>query len=509
MAQLTQKEIDKILGNQSIVSRVLQSNQPTVSAQLPSSYTADALSNVLNMIRQPLDVYGLDKNIPLVGGMTFADVTGLNQIAPLTKDVAYGRPVVRGGSLQTMQADPRLAALVDFVPAAGVATKAGKAATKAGLKEVARQIETGTGVFGNVTIDPRMYVYKPTSPSKPLPEGVGSTYEREQVRELLPVRDLSANDLLGASIFTFPADSTNFGMKTLSISGNKIKPEFQTVGEGGIPFGRSVEHQSKDIGFASNDSAAVGQQKRYELERLANLQRGGSGRIIVAPTTMKNVANEIGGEAFSLQPVRQINAMVRSLGLQPKDLAKIDDMVRNTSGGKYKGWVGMADPYAMQQLATAEGVDVGKADLVKKVYEKYISKEAQKTLGYNVEDLRGALLDPRLKDTPANQIGELWYEVNFGKGLTPSKQGSMHSDYSMDMGGNYLGTTKQVNTSDLYGDLYKNILKTIPKVDKNGKKIPSAVRELNAINVLRSQTEGSSLFIDKNELERLKRLLGL
>lgn len=509
MAQLTQQDIDKILGNQSIVSKVMQSNQPSVSAQKPSSYTVDALSNVLDMIRKPLDVYGLNKNIPLVGGTTFADITGLNQVAPLAKDVAYGRPVVSGGSLQTMQADPRLAALVDFVPAAGVATKAGKTATKAGLKEIARQIETGTGVFGKGTIDPRMYVYKPTSPSKPLPEGVGSTYEREQVRELLPVRDLSAEDIRGATVFTFPADSTNFGMKTKSVSGNKIKEELQPVGEGGIPFGRSVEHQSKDIGFASNEGAATGQHDRYEIARLKNLAMGGSGRIIVAPTTMKNVPNELGGEAFSLQPVRLINAMVNSLGLQPKDLAKIDDMVRSTQGGKYKGWVGMADPYAMQQLATAEGVDVGKADLVKKVYEKYISKEAQKTLGYNVEDLRASLLDPRLKDAPANHLGELWYEVNFDKGLTPSKQGSLHNDYSYDMGGNYKGTTKLVKTGDFYGTLYDNILANIPKVNKRGKRIPEAVRELNAINVLRSQKEGAGLFLDDANFERIKRLLGL
>jgi hypothetical protein len=506
---LTQADLDRILGTRPTAQGIFNANQPSVSAQRPSSPSLSAIANVLNTIRQPLDVYGLNKNIPVVGGITAADVTGLNQVAPLAEDVAYGRPVVRGGSLQTMQADPRLAGVLDFIPAAGLAAKGGQVAAKAGAREIARQIETGTGAFGKGTIDPRMYVYKPTFPSKPLPEGVGSTFEREQVRDLLPVKDLSSNDILGASIFTFPADSTNFGLKTLSISGNKIKPEFQTVGQGGIPFGRSVEHQSKDIAFASNEGAATGQHNRYEIERLKNLARGGSGRIIVAPTTMKNVSNEAGGEAFSLQPVRQINALVKSLGMQPSDLVKLDDMVRNTKGGKYKGWVGMADPYAMEQLATANGVDVGKADLVKKVYEKYISKDAQKTLGYNVEDLKGSLLDPRLIDAPANNMGELWYEVNFNKGLTPSSQGSLHDDYLMDMGGNYLGTTKLQKTGDVFGKLYDDILANIPTVDKNGKKIPQATRELNAINVLRSQKENASLFVDEVELERLKRLLGL
>jgi len=463
-----------------------------------------SLASVLDLIKKPLDYYAVDKRVPLVGGQSAADLIGLTGTQSLVQDFSQGKPMMRDGLPDERFIDA--AGMMPMIKPAAVG--AGQAAKYLG-KEALRQIETGTGLLGKGTIDPRMYVYKPTSPSKPLPEGVGSTFEREQVRGLLPVKDLSSNDLLGASVFTFPADSTNFGMKTLSFSGNKIRPDLQTTGEGGIPFGRSVEHQAEDIGFASNEGAAFGQHDRYEIERLKNIARGGSGRIIVAPTTMKNVANKAGGEAFSLQPVRQLNALVKSLGMQPKDLSKLDDMVRNTEGGKYKGWVGMADPYAMEQLATATGIDVGKADLVKKVYEKYISKEAQKLLGYNVEDLRGSLLDPRLKDAPSNSMGELWYEVNFNKGLTPSKQGSMHSDYSTDMGGNYLGTTKLQKTGDVFGSLYDNILAGIPKVDKNGKKIPEKVRELNAINVLRSNKENASLFVDETELERLKRLLGL
>lgn len=63
----------------------------------------------------------------------------------------------------------------DVMPAAAL----GSLGAKAGAKEIAHQIETGTGVFGKATIDPRMYAYKPTFPSKPLPEGVGQTFERE------------------------------------------------------------------------------------------------------------------------------------------------------------------------------------------------------------------------------------------------------------------------------------------------------------------------------------------
>lgn len=388
--------------------------------------------------------------------------------------------------------------------AARTAGNAIGAGAKAGAREIAKQIETGTGVFGKGTIDPRMYVYKPTFPSKPLPEGVGSTFEREQVKELLPIKDLSAEDLRGASIFTFPADSTNFGMKTKSVSGNKIKEEFQQVGQGGIPFGRSVEHQSKDIGFASNEAAAKGQHDRYEIERLANLARNGSGRVFVSPTTMADFS-----EGFSTQPVFLLNSMVKSQGLTPKDLAKLDDMVRSTKGGKFKDWVGMADPFAREQLLTGEGVAAGKSDLRKKVYEKYANKTGQQTLDYNIEDLRGSLLDPRLHNAPANHMGELWYEVNFNKGLTPSKSGSGHFDYTHDMGGNYAGTTQLKPTSEVFGERYNQILSRIPTLDKNGKAIPESTRQLNAINVLRSNKENAHLFVDDTELERLKRLFQL
>jgi hypothetical protein len=48
--------------------------------------------------------------------------------------------------------------VADIVPVAGAATKGATTLAKAGAKEVARQIETGTGVIGRNTMDPRMYI---------------------------------------------------------------------------------------------------------------------------------------------------------------------------------------------------------------------------------------------------------------------------------------------------------------------------------------------------------------
>ena len=395
---------------------------------------------------------------------------------------------------------------LNFVPAAKPAAEGLLAGSKWVGKEAARQIEDGTGLLSHLTVEPRQYAYVPTSPSKPLPDGVGKTFKGSQVRELLPVKDLNPNDVRGASVFTYPADSTNFGFKTSEVSGNKINEDLQQTGSGGFPFGRSVEHQSKNIAFASNEGAAQGQHTRYEIEREANLARGGSGRILVAPTLMAQNA-----EGFSTQPVYLLDSMVKSNGMTHSDLAPVDEMVRNTRVGDkmpFANWVGMADSSARDQLLSAEGISAGKADLNKIVYEKYRSKAAQKLLGYNIEDLKGALLDPRLVNAPANHLGELWYEVDFNKGLSPSSQGSGHIDYTHDMGGKYMGTTPLKPTGEVFGQRFDDILARIPSIDKNGKQIPEATRQLNAINVLRSNKENAHLFMDDHEMERLSRLFG-
>jgi hypothetical protein len=97
--------------------------------------------------------------------MTAADLLGINDTASLARDVSYGDPVVRGKSLQTSKIDPRLLAVADIVPVAGAAAKGATTLAKAGAKEVARQIETGTGVIGRNTVDPRMYAAEFYSPA--------------------------------------------------------------------------------------------------------------------------------------------------------------------------------------------------------------------------------------------------------------------------------------------------------------------------------------------------------
>jgi hypothetical protein len=138
---------------------------PEMGEVKPKYPALNAWSKGLEMATAPLNKYALDKRIPLVGGMTAADFTPLNDLTSLARDVSYGDPVVRGKSLQTSKIDPRLLAVADIVPVAGAAAKGATTLAKAGAKEVARQVETGTGVIGRNTMDPRMYAAEFYSPA--------------------------------------------------------------------------------------------------------------------------------------------------------------------------------------------------------------------------------------------------------------------------------------------------------------------------------------------------------
>lgn len=98
-------------------------------------------------------------NLPYVGGLG-----GLlfGQAPQYLQDVSYGMPLLRGGNVATggigtLTPDTRMldVATLPFVGAG--AAKAGQVGAKTLGKEVARQVETGTGLIGSNVLDPRQY----------------------------------------------------------------------------------------------------------------------------------------------------------------------------------------------------------------------------------------------------------------------------------------------------------------------------------------------------------------
>jgi hypothetical protein len=102
-------------------------------------------------------------NLPYVGGL---GGLLLGQAPEYLQDVSYGMPAFRGGNvatggLGTLAPDTRMldVATLPFVGAG--AAKAGQVGAKTLGKEVARQVETGTGLLGSNVLDPRQYALPP------------------------------------------------------------------------------------------------------------------------------------------------------------------------------------------------------------------------------------------------------------------------------------------------------------------------------------------------------------
>jgi hypothetical protein len=144
-------------------------------------------------------------NMPYLGGL---GGLLLGQAPEYLQDVSYGMPAFRGGNvatggLGTLAPDTRMldVATLPFVGAG--AAKAGQVGAKTLGKEVARQVETGTGLLGSNVLDPRQYVlgnekvlYHVTSPKnvpKILKEGikpnVGKGFTKGQLGQTLSEKD--------------------------------------------------------------------------------------------------------------------------------------------------------------------------------------------------------------------------------------------------------------------------------------------------------------------------------
>jgi hypothetical protein len=471
---LTQADLNRILNSQGAVQRAFDANQPTVSAQRPSSPSLSGIANVLNAIRQPLDVYGLNKNIPIIGGMTAADVTGLNQVAPLTEDVAYGRPVMRGGSLQTMQADPRLAGLVDFIPTAALAAKGGQVAAKAGLKEVARQIETGTGAFGKGTIDPRMYAYLPDVPSKPNPL-VGTRFATEPANNLVSEILFPIEKLKGASIVKTPYDNTSAGQVVRSVSGDiNLEKPVQTMG--GDDFARLIGNYDQNIGGASNFEIAKRVAKRIDEARKENLAAGGTGEVYTAPVTMSQLEP---AEAFSTYPTDILLQVFNQQG-NKKSIKEFNNWFRNSPVQTPKGQVrpfgnfkGVETPEGQAQLLTGEGFGVGgtAGNARKNLFQGGSMTKFEKLFDYNMKDIRGAVNVPEFAKLPKGYVKGNLIQTFENTALTPSSMGSKIGAYDTDIAGKYAGkinpTPVELLMSKPYMEIYTEMLNKYPKASNN------------------------------------------
>jgi hypothetical protein len=106
-----------------------------------------ALATGLQAIADPLNQYRLPESMPVVGGMSAADFTGLTGAQGVMQDFSRGN--LQSGDMRMFDL---LGLGAGAAPAARTALKGG------GLlgKEALRQMNEGTGLLGKVAIDPRI-----------------------------------------------------------------------------------------------------------------------------------------------------------------------------------------------------------------------------------------------------------------------------------------------------------------------------------------------------------------
>jgi hypothetical protein len=493
---LTQEQLNRILGRESVVQRAFNENRPTVSTQNPNSPSLSAISNVLETIRKPLDVYGLNKNIPVVGGTTFADVTGLNQIAPLTQDVAYGQPLMRGGSLQTMQADPRFTGLVDFIPAVGGAAKLGQVGAKAGVREIARQIQEGTGLFGRNIIDPRMYAYLPDTPKNRNPL-VGTRFESQAQGNLVPEVPLRIEDLKGASLKVVPYDLTNADRLITNVSGEQLNNPVYTMGGG--DFSRLIPNYEKNIGGASGKEIAKRVVGRTEATRRENLAQGGTGEVFSTPITMAKKS-----EWFTTYPVDIAKQF--ALRGDTKDIAAFNKSMREASiVGKAKkrpfaNFQGIETPEGQQQLLTGQGFGAGgtAGEFRKAFMQKMSLKGNQERFGYNFEDIINSTLEPEIMNLPKGFAGRNIIKTFENTQLTPSLSGSKIPAYDTDIAGQYFGKLQPTPVEALMPKTYNRLFQFFSQ--KYPEKHPAAIKNM-AIGAMEKRKSNIGELIDQEVID--------
>jgi hypothetical protein len=138
-------------------------DEPEVLKEIPRGKISGKIADILKPASEFLGKYEVLPQIPLLGGTSVAELTGVEGLQTLADDISRGyRPIrnLERGKLQTSFFDPRLADAADLgltaLGGVGAVKNLGKTAFKEGL----RQIQTGEGMLGRNVMNPRMNIIK-------------------------------------------------------------------------------------------------------------------------------------------------------------------------------------------------------------------------------------------------------------------------------------------------------------------------------------------------------------
>ena len=380
------------------------------------------VADLLAPVSEFADRDKLPGSIPLLGGMSFADLTGLKGAQSLVNDMSYGKSPISGASLQTAKVDPRV---LDLAGVSGAMIPVGKALGKAALREGARQIETGTGI-GRAALDPRMSIrsskdqniaeglYHPigggTKLVKPISE---MTSTRVANTPMVARREISPEDLYGGYIVPAVGDRTAAGSLLTHIGDTKLANPVQL--EGGADFMRT--HAPYGSAWAADKGAASGL-----ASQIRDAAQGG--RDVYMPhVSMGHTSGD-----FSTMMANSLLEQIANSKITKKAVNEFDRNVKAIRP-EFKG---LAHPETRDMLN-----DNG---ALRHAFVAEMGLKQHSNAGFpDLATTRAAISKPGLMDAPLHSSGFTIAKMNPAGSIITDPASPAHTSYNTQLAGNYVG----------------------------------------------------------------------
>jgi hypothetical protein len=344
----------------------------------------------------------------------------------------------------------------------------------------------------NITNSIKGYLHHTDINPNPL---VGTRYKTTDLGGLIMPYEFDPAKYMGAKILHRPYDLSSRNYRVDEVSGHKLINPIIT--EGGQGFGRDIYNQSIGLGGASQKEINDRILKRVDAaSREGSAERGGSGRVLNIPSSMG-----YGSEAFSTMPINVQLDLLKQRQFSPEIIKKLNNQVQSFHP-KLQNFVGFDDPRLQQQILTG-GFDLGTTpgQLRKAITGRLGTKENQKLLDYNAEDLYHALRDPDLRNTPAGYMGlNVMESQPFHRGFNFGN----HSAYNSGDASKFVGQGVNAPVSLWMPDSYRDALSKIKAAPKTANANPNEQRAM-ARNILSSQESGVAQTMNQQVVDNLGR----
>lgn len=328
-----------------------------------------------------------------------------------------------------------------------------------------------SGILGTVgKFDHLPNQFLENTPTNPNPL-VGTRYARTDLGLLVPQQNIKAEELYNSLLIPKLSDMTSRGQQIDMISGMPLKNPFTTTG--GFDYPRDKLLNEKGVIYASNEQAL-----QKDLDRIINAKNYFESQnvpvenIFLTPTTMSE-----GSEYFSDMSAKAFLNFIDNGRISKELINELDTEIRNFAPKKNKDgsityptkdWKGIMTPEGRDQLAN--NAKYRKALAKRMEIQKY-----GKQMGFNYEDIRGAVLEDRLKGVDPNMFGDTLIKINPDKLQLVRGNHPAYSHDALGAEGVFtLGHNLPIKNV-LYGDDFFEALKRgeLTTQVKKGKEIPA------------------------------------